>query len=152
MNRWGCECSSELAPAEGGPLLEGNASMHLFSGPRDLAATAAKYMYSFREAEETDVSVKRSRMVHSGSHVSKTPQRFSPSWKLVLVLVPHMCAGDSGRLLEVPVLVQFAPCHPCSNQLLHMPAPSTQPTCSYSVWAKAVLKPSKLLCCPGRGE
>ncbi|CAL8465868.1 g5404 [Coccomyxa elongata] len=60
---------SELAAqAEQGTSLEADAPLRLFSGPHDLTATAAKYMYSFREAEETDVSVKRARMVHSGSH------------------------------------------------------------------------------------
>jgi hypothetical protein len=48
-------------------------SQHLFSGPRSFEATAAKYMMSYKEAEDTDVSVKRSRMVHSFSHVSRFP-------------------------------------------------------------------------------
>lgn len=86
MLRFHVHGSDELGPMEEGTLLEGNAAFHLFSGPHDLAATAAKYMYSFREAEETDVSVKRARMVHSGSFVSSTvlfpfycsPERVSP--------------------------------------------------------------------------
>lgn len=47
------------------------APQRLFRGPRDLEATAAKYMCSFKEAEETDTSIKRSRSLHhSHSHVS----------------------------------------------------------------------------------
>lgn len=49
---------------------ESAAPQRLFGGPRDLAATAAKYMYPFREAEATDVSIKRPRLVHSASYVS----------------------------------------------------------------------------------
>ena len=44
--------------------------MQLFPGPASLDACAAKYMYTFKEAEETDVSVKRPRIVQSSSHVS----------------------------------------------------------------------------------
>jgi hypothetical protein len=49
---------------------ESSAPQRLFGGPRNLAATAAKYMYSFRDAEATDVSIKRPRLIHSASHVS----------------------------------------------------------------------------------
>ena len=69
LTGWSHACSSDRAPTKEGTLLE-ESTLRLFSGPRDLAATAAKYMYSFREAEETDVSVKRARMVHSASYVS----------------------------------------------------------------------------------
>ncbi|KAK9918110.1 hypothetical protein WJX75_001378 [Coccomyxa subellipsoidea] len=47
---------------------ESSAPQRLFGGPRNLAATAAKYMYSFRDAEATDVSIKRPRLIHSASH------------------------------------------------------------------------------------
>lgn len=71
---WACACSNDLAATmEEGTPPEGDVLLRLFSGPRNLAMTAAKYMYSFREAEETDVSIKRARMVHSGSHVSAPP-------------------------------------------------------------------------------
>ncbi|EIE18091.1 hypothetical protein COCSUDRAFT_60584 [Coccomyxa subellipsoidea C-169] len=57
----GMPAGSAAAPGNG-------AQSRLFAGPRDLAATAAKYMYNFREAEATDVSIKRPRLVHSASH------------------------------------------------------------------------------------
>ena len=44
--------------------------VQLFYGPRDLDATAMKYMSPFKEAEETDGSGKCYRLQHSVSHVS----------------------------------------------------------------------------------
>ena len=74
-NQWAFACSSELAATtEAGILPESDSQPQLFSGPRDLAATAAKYMVSFREAEENTFKMRRVRMVHSGSHVSAIPR------------------------------------------------------------------------------
>lgn len=57
----------KAACAEGGSA---TAAPPLFAGPCSLDACAAKYMHTFKEAEETDVSAKRSRIVHSASLVS----------------------------------------------------------------------------------
>ena len=63
-------------PAEQQPQREGTpqdscqpAAQRLFTGPRSIEATAAKYMISYKEAEETDHSIKRTRMVQSSSQV-----------------------------------------------------------------------------------
>ncbi len=75
----GKPAGSAAAPGNG-------AQPRLFAGPRDLAATAAKYMYNFREAEATDVSIKRPRLVHSASHVSAEPLRMPSPGSLFYLL------------------------------------------------------------------
>ena len=76
------------------------AAKALFHGPYNLLHTAAKYMYPYRDAEETDIGTKRSRygsasQVRMGSCVSSRCCCFA--------LVPVFCAscfcnlGNGGR-------------------------------------------------------
>lgn len=130
-----CACSSELAAqAEQAQSLEADAPLRLFSGPRDLTATAAKYMCSFREAEETDVSVKRARMVHSGSHVSNF--FLNSCLQLSRVSLPHRsyCSGSTCLLLRPKMSVcpginactaQRSSCCACIPQYRGLVCPKT---------------------------
>lgn len=76
-----CACSSNRDKGEGQPadstgasrdgsLDDGRRPARVFHGPRDLDATAMKYMYPFKDAEENDGSGKCPRLQHSVSHVS----------------------------------------------------------------------------------
>jgi hypothetical protein len=56
--------------SQDGNLDGGGRTMRIFHGPRNLDATAMKYMYPFKEAEEIDGSGKCPRLQHSVSHVS----------------------------------------------------------------------------------
>lgn len=73
--------------------LDASRPLRVFHGPRDLDATAMKYMYSFKEAEEADGgSGKMPRLHHSVSHVSALAR--SPQWfPLCLLLSGLMLAG-----------------------------------------------------------
>ena len=80
----GVSCSGDNVWGEGEPAGSTAASrdgspgpVQLFHGPRDLDATAMKYMSPFKEVDETDASAKCPRLQHSVSHVS-APSNPSP--------------------------------------------------------------------------
>lgn len=66
----GQPAGSTGASRDGSP--EADRPLRVFHGPRNLDATAMKYMCPFKEAEEMDGSAKHPRMQHSVSHVSRS--------------------------------------------------------------------------------
>lgn len=71
----GQPAGSTGASGDGSP--KGDQGLRAFHGPRNLDATAMKYMCPFKEAEEMDGSAKCLRMQHSVSHVSTSAARIS---------------------------------------------------------------------------
>jgi len=80
----GQPAGSTGASRDGSP--EGDRPSRVFHGPRNLDATAIKYMCPFKEAEEMDGNAKCPRMQHSVSHVSTSAALIS---KAAYCLIAH---------------------------------------------------------------